>query len=137
MVKKILIVFIVIIIVMCFSLHVMAFSQDDLNAMKNISNPSNYGTFTAKASFVLGIAQAVGIITAIVCLIMMGIKLVGGSLEDKAEVKKALIPYVIGTVLLFGAVGIMQGVKSMVDTSQNPSSSSRQRRKYYVISRCI
>ena len=36
----------------------------------------------------------------------MGIKFIIGSLEEKAEIKAMLIPYVVGCIVVFGAFGI-------------------------------
>ncbi len=59
---------------------------------------------------VMGILQAVGIIAAVVILMVLGIKYMMGSAEEKAEYKKTMIPYVIGAVLLFGATTIANAV---------------------------
>ena len=36
----------------------------------------------------------------------MGIKFMIGSVEEKAEIKAALVPFVIGCIVVFGAFGI-------------------------------
>ena len=59
---------------------------------------------------VMGILQAVGIIAAVIILMVLGIKYMMGSAEEKAEYKKTMIPYVIGAVLLFGATTIANAV---------------------------
>ena len=61
-------------------------------------------------SRIMGILQAVGIIAAVVVLMVLGIKYMMGSAEEKAEYKKTMIPYVIGAVLLFGATTIANAV---------------------------
>ncbi len=52
---------------------------------------------------ILGIVQVVGSITAVVVLVVLGIKYMMGSAEEKAEYKKTMIPYIIGAVLIFAA----------------------------------
>ena len=59
---------------------------------------------------VMGILQAVGIVIAVVVLMVLGIKYMMGSSEEKAEYKKTMIPYVIGAVLIFGATTIANAV---------------------------
>ncbi len=59
---------------------------------------------------VLGIVQTVGTIAAIVTLIILGIKYMMGSAEEKAEYKKTLMPYVIGAVLVLAASNIVKWV---------------------------
>lgn len=52
---------------------------------------------------VMGIIQAAGIVIAVVVLMVLGIKFMMGSAEEKAEYKKTFIPYIIGAVLIFAA----------------------------------
>ena len=61
---------------------------------------------------ILGIVQIVGTIAAIITLIILGIKYMMGSAEEKAEYKKTLMPYVIGAVLVLAASNIVAWVFS-------------------------
>ncbi|MEI3401230.1 MAG: hypothetical protein V8R51_02250 [Clostridia bacterium] len=45
--------------------------------------------------------QTVGIVLSVVILIILGIKYMMGSAEEKAEYKKTMIPYLIGAVSVF------------------------------------
>lgn len=65
---------------------------------------------------ILGIVQIVGTIASIVTLIILGIKYMTGSVEEKAEYKKTLMPYLIGAVFVLGATNI---TKWIYDASQN------------------
>lgn len=47
-----------------------------------------------------------GVSLSVIVGAMMGIKLMCGSIEQKAKVKEMLIPYVIGCIVVFGAFGI-------------------------------
>lgn len=55
---------------------------------------------------ILGIVQTVGSIAAVIILVVLGIKYMMGSAEEKAEYKKTLIPYIIGAVLIFAASNV-------------------------------
>ena len=57
-------------------------------------------------SDVIGIIQVVGSVAAVAVLVVLGIKYMMGSTEEKAEYKKTLMPYVIGAVLIFAASNI-------------------------------
>ena len=59
---------------------------------------------------IMGILQAIGIVAAVIILMVLGIKYMMGSAEEKAEYKKTMIPYVIGAILLFGATTIANAV---------------------------
>lgn len=51
----------------------------------------------------MGTIQVVGIVIAVVILMIIGIKYMMGSAEEKAEYKKTMIPYIVGAVLIFAA----------------------------------
>ena len=59
---------------------------------------------------VMGIIQAVGMIVSVAVIMVLGIKYMMGSAEEKAEYKKTMIPYVIGAILLFAATTIANAV---------------------------
>ena len=61
---------------------------------------------------VLGLIQVLGIVLAVAILMIMGIKYMMGSVEEKAEYKKTIIPYVVGLVLVIAAVTIVTVIKS-------------------------
>lgn len=53
------------------------------------------------AGNLLGILQVIGSIIAVIILIVLGIRYMTGSAQEKADYKKSMIPYVIGAVLIF------------------------------------
>ena len=57
-------------------------------------------------NLILGIIQVVGTFVAVAVLMILGIKYMLGSLEERASYKKSMLPYVIGAILLFGGVNI-------------------------------
>lgn len=52
---------------------------------------------------IITIVSTIGSIASVVVLIVLGIKYMMGSAEEKAEYKKTLLPYIIGAVLIFAA----------------------------------
>ena len=52
---------------------------------------------------ILGVLQTVGVVLAVVILVILGIKYMMGSAEEKAEYKKTMIPYLVGAVFIFAA----------------------------------
>ena len=51
---------------------------------------------------ILGVVQTVGSVISIICLIVLGIKYMMGSVEEKANYKKTLLPYVLGAIMVLG-----------------------------------
>lgn len=65
--------------------------------------PENTAELTGFGQKIIGILQVVGSILCVVVLVIIGIKYIMGSAEEKAEYKKTMIPYIIGAVLVFAA----------------------------------
>lgn len=57
-------------------------------------------------SSLYNILFVLGIMLAIVIGLVLGLKFLLGSIEEQAQVKEMLIPYVLGCVIIFGAFGI-------------------------------
>ena len=72
------------------------------------TDPSNL-TGTATTQFdsignrIIGMVQALGSIASVLVLVILGIKYMMGSAEEKAEYKKTFIPYLVGAILVFAA----------------------------------
>lgn len=64
---------------------------------------TNTTEFTSFAGKVVGLIRTIGIVASVIILMIIGLKFLMGSAEEKAEYKKSLMPYVIGAVILFGA----------------------------------
>ncbi len=56
---------------------------------------------------IIKVITTVGSICSVVVLIMLGIKYMMGSVEEKAEYKKTLLPYVIGASMVFAASSLV------------------------------
>ena len=75
---------------------------------------------TNLGSTIVGILQIIGIIVAVVVLLVLGIKYMMGSAEEKAEYKKTMIPYIIGALLIFAAttiVNVLYGMFANISTT--------------------
>lgn len=65
---------------------------------------------------VIGILQTLGIVLSVIILIVLGIKYMMGSAEEKAEYKKTMIPYLIGAAFIFLAPTIANVVYNFLKT---------------------
>ena len=86
----------------------------------NISNPSNAAEIpTAKfggedtkianvGGIILGVATTVGMVVAVIMLVFLAIKYMSSSPNDKAEIKKHMVVWIVGAVLLFAASGVVK-----------------------------
>ena len=64
---------------------------------------------------IVTIMQTVGIVVAVVVLLVLGIKYMMGSAEEKAEYKKTMIPYLVGAVLIFASTTIVNVVYNIAN----------------------
>ena len=59
----------------------------------------------------------IGIILAVIIGMILGIKFMTGSIEEKAKVKETLIPYVAGCIVIFGAFTIWKVVVEVLQSA--------------------
>lgn len=55
---------------------------------------------------IIKIVSTVGSVASVIVLVILGLKYMMGSAEEKAEYKKTLMPYLIGAALVFAASSI-------------------------------
>ena len=66
---------------------------------------------------IVKIVTTVGSIASVIVLVVLGIKYMMGSAEEKAEYKKTLLPYVIGAVFVFAASTIASVIFNFATTA--------------------
>ena len=66
---------------------------------------------------VLGIVQVVAISLAVIMLIVLGVKYVSAAPAEKADIKQSAMIYVVGAILMFGASGIIQIIKTFAGSA--------------------
>ena len=52
---------------------------------------------------IVGVIRIVGTLVAVVILLILGIKYMMGSAEEKADYKKSMVPYIVGAILIFAS----------------------------------
>lgn len=113
--KGIIIFLIIVINVMFFNINVVQASgitdvitgADDFLAAgsgENIGIDESKLQSTSKS--ISNILILLGICVAVIVAAMLGIKFMIGSIEEQAKVKEALVPFVIGCIVVFGSFGI-------------------------------
>ena len=103
--KIVKIVFVVVIILNMFSVLVNA---DDINI--NDWKPSNTGSNTKLSQIggrILGVIQVGGTVISIIALIIIGFKYMCGSIEEKVQYRKTMVPYLVGSIMLFAITNIV------------------------------
>lgn len=77
-----------------------------IQAGKGGSVQIDKGSLQNASSSIYNILLICGVIIAVLIGSIMGIKFMIGSVEEKAEIKAALVPFAIGCIVVFGAFGI-------------------------------
>lgn len=96
-IKKIIIYFLLMILI---ASTVNAMSVGGLTG--NVSAGGNDDVKTI-GNKLITIFTTIGSVTSVIVIIILGIKYMLGSVQEKADYKKTLIPYVIGVLLVFAA----------------------------------
>jgi len=118
-----LILILVLAIIMVMMVSTFAFAAEN-NATPNPFNPGTYtGDSEADVSQIgtigngiIRVVTTIGSVVSVIILIVLGIKYMMGSAEEKAEYKKTMIPYIIGAILIFAASGIATIVFNFAST---------------------
>ncbi|MFR2788730.1 MAG: hypothetical protein ACLTBX_08135 [Clostridia bacterium] len=74
------------------------------------------GTLSNFSKTMYNILLAVGVVVAVIIGAIIGLKLMTSSIEEKAEAKKLLVPYVVGCVMVFGGFAIWKLVVTILQS---------------------
>lgn len=77
------------------------------------------GRLEKKASVILTTITNIGMILAVLMIAIIGVKYMLGSVEEKAEYKKDMIPYLVGACLLFGITVIVKVLQQIGQSINN------------------
>ncbi len=66
----------------------------------------NSNQLKQSSNLIYNILLGIGVILSVLVGAILGIKIMWGSIEEQTKAKEALIPYVLGCVVIFGAFGI-------------------------------
>ena len=97
--KVLAIILMVMILISTVSTIVMAVEPKNITADPSVSSES----IETAGKKVVAVLQTIGFVISVVVLIVIGIKYMMGSAEEKAEYKKTFIPYIVGAALIFAA----------------------------------
>lgn len=114
-IKKKLVIITLILIFMIIPKNIYASNEPryaDINGIEIANGTTNL--FEDAGNKIIGIIQVVGIISSIICLMLIGIKYITSSVEGKAEYKKTLPIYLLGVCLTFGIFSFLEVIYEWV-----------------------
>ncbi len=77
-------------------------------------NEGDVTNLNALANKIIGYIRVTGSVASVIAIIIIGIKYMVGSVEEKAEYKKTMKPYLIGAILVFGITNILGIIEAIV-----------------------
>lgn len=97
----------------------------EVSALSSTINPNNYipdvltdedlDVVTDKIGVVLGTIRNISVVVSVIALMIIGLKYIFGSVEEKANYKATLVPYVIGFVLAIAGTTLVDFIYNMVN----------------------
>lgn len=84
------------------------------NTQATVGNPDSFISNTGYsnqgaigvANIIVGVIRRIGELVAVIMLSVIGIKYIMGSVEEKAEYKQTMWPYIIGAILIIAGAEI-------------------------------
>ena len=76
-------------------------------------NVSDAGELISRAATILGIIRNIGVALGVVALTVIGLRYMFASVEEKAEYKETMVPYVIGAILLMAGTTLVDVIYSL------------------------
>ncbi len=85
----------------------------DMGALSNISNPTGVTSLTNMSGKILNVIYTVAVVASVAMMLVIGIKYITSSPEQKGSLKARAVPYLIGAFLVFGAANILRFISTM------------------------
>ena len=87
-----------------------------MEGLKTPGTPQNANKFKSIINTAIGFIQITGTGISVIMVTVLGIRYLLASPSEKADVKKHIAPLVIGAVVLFASVNIIQTVADIAET---------------------
>ena len=135
-IEKIICILIILIVLFSINTKVYAWSQVFSDAQNFIATGENSNEANINAagvqelsSYLYNILLSAGVVIAVIIATVLGIQFMTSSAEGQAKVKEALIPFVVGCIVVFGGFGIW---KVGITIGQKLESSTESSTDYYA-----
>ena len=102
--KKVVCIILLIIFMTSFSFTTYAVTPENFRPNKNEQLPEE---LTKAGGQILWVVQLIGYGVAVITLTIIGIKYMLSSIDERADIKKRLIPFTIGAFIFFGGSFIL------------------------------
>lgn len=101
--------FLIFLLIIVINVHVFAMDKNFFD--NKINGDGDTDKIFNAGSGIINLVQMIGAGMAIIATIVLAIRYMYSSPGDKAEIKSKLIPWIIGGVLIFGAIQITKFIE--------------------------
>ncbi len=96
----------IIVALLIVSVSTLCFAIPDPGEFRGDAGSAETGIMNV-SNMILGIAQVIGVAVAVIMLVILAIKYISAAPSEKGDIKKSAFVYVIGALLLFGGVAVL------------------------------
>lgn len=96
--------FILILFITILLLTSVVFAEDPPNIYNNLTPDTGA---SAIASKIISVIMSIAVVVAVISTIVLGIRYMYSAPSDKAEIKQKMLPYIIGSILIFASTGLV------------------------------
>lgn len=89
------------------------FNPDDYE-ISNIDSVTGASKLATIGNDIIKVIRTIGSAVSVIVLMIIAIKYMMGSIEEKAQYKKSMMPYVVGCLLVFGITNILAIIMKLV-----------------------
>lgn len=107
------ILFVLILVVLIIGISTSSFAS--LGNMKPQVNTDGTQEMLKIGGVILGTIQVIAVAIAVIMLVVIGVRYITASPTEKADVKKTMLIYVAGALLLFAGSGLLGLIQSLAD----------------------
>ena len=102
-------IILIVVLVLMILFGVIQYSYGSSFGVDDLTGTQQQQTILKNAgNDIVRVISTIGVIVSVIMLIVLGIKYMTGSVEERAEYKKTLLPYTVGAALVFAASTIAQ-----------------------------
>ena len=115
-VEKIIIILTLVVTILLSTMTVV-FADIDPEKYKPAYQPVNQSSDAMKvAKEIIGVVNTVATVIFVGTIVVLGIKYMMGSTEERANYKRTMLPVLIGGILIFGISGILRFIMGIIPT---------------------
>ena len=116
---KIIIKALLLLIIFCTIFMQTSCLADTVVSDSDIKKPnSNQDISALPIGTIISLVRYIGIVVAVIWIMVLGIKYMTASVEQKADYKRTFLPYLIGAILLFAGTNIVAMIYNMTTRGQ-------------------